>query len=123
MSIPTHDPNPGPAKKQSFDRPVMPSDDPGIPDAGEKGHPNYTLVFLALGVFTALEIAASYLPIEIRLPTLVVLALIKASLVVLFFMHLRYDNRLYALPLIIGIVLAIPIIVTILLGLPTPLLR
>jgi cytochrome c oxidase subunit IV len=90
----------------------------GMPKPESRGKPNYLLVFIALAIFTALEIATSYLPPYIKIPALIVLAVTKASLVVLYFMHLRYDNRLYALPIILGIVLAIPIILTILLGIP-----
>jgi cytochrome c oxidase subunit 4 len=89
----------------------------GPPAAESRSKPNYLLVFIFLAVFTALEIGVSYLPPIIKIPALILLAGTKASLVVLYFMHLRYDNRLYALPILIAIVLAIPIIVTILFGL------
>jgi len=67
--------------------------------------PRYTWVFAALVILTALEVGASYLPPGVRLPLLLVFALAKALLVVLYFMHLRFDNRIYAGMLLIGLLL------------------
>jgi heme/copper-type cytochrome/quinol oxidase subunit 4 len=39
-------------------------------------------------------------------------------LVLLYFMHLKYDNSLFAMPMILGFVLAIPIILVIVLVMP-----
>ncbi len=81
-------------------------------------HPPYRLVFIALAVFTGLEIASSYLPTTIKIPVLIILAVTKAALVILFFMHLRYDNRVFTYPLVIGILLAIPIVLIMVLVMP-----
>ncbi len=81
-------------------------------------HPPYGWVFVMLAFFTALEIGASYLPSTIKVPVLVILAVTKAALVVLFFMHLRYDKPVFSFPLLIGIVLAIPIILIMVLVMP-----
>ena len=67
--------------------------------------PRYTWVFAALVILTALEVGASYLPSGVRLPLLLVFALVKVLLVVLYFMHLRFDNRIYAGMLLIGLLL------------------
>lgn len=68
------------------------------PDAPhEKTHPGegtYLTVFLALAVLTALELTVLYLP-GLRYPLLIGLAFAKAWLVIQFYMHLRYDNRLF----------------------------
>jgi cytochrome c oxidase subunit 4 len=58
-------------------------------------HPNYVAVFVALAILTALEVTVTYLPLP-RIPILVPLALIKASLVALFYMHLKYDRRVFS---------------------------
>jgi cytochrome c oxidase subunit IV len=65
----------------------------------------YVIVFGWLTLFTALEVlvAAIGLDESIRVPLLVVLAIIKALLVVLFYMHLRDDSKWY------WIILAVPI--------------
>ncbi len=81
-------------------------------------HPPYHLVFIALAIFTGLEIGTSYLPATIKVPILVILAVTKAALVVLFFMHLRYDKRVFSFPLLIGIFLAIPIVLVLVLVMP-----
>lgn len=57
--------------------------------------PNYMMVFLALFVLTVLEIGAVYLPIG-RVGVgivLILLALSKASLVAMYFMHLKFEKR------------------------------
>lgn len=56
--------------------------------------PNYMGVFYALSVLTALEIGVIYLPIA-RLAIgllLVSLALVKAMLVAMYFMHLKFEK-------------------------------
>ena len=74
-------------------------------------HPNYLAIFGWLTLFTMIEIMlsfvpASLLPDPIRVGALVTLAVIKAGLVVLYYMHLRYDSKWYALILVMGIVFA-----------------
>jgi len=63
--------------------------------AHDHKEPNYMGVFYALAVLTAVEIGVIYLPIG-RLfigAMLVVLALAKAMLVALYFMHLKFEKR------------------------------
>jgi caa(3)-type oxidase subunit IV len=72
------------------------------------GHPTpkeYVRIGVILGVLTGLEIAASYSGVSgsIMIPTLFVLALIKFSLVVLWFMHLKFDDRRYARFFVMGL--------------------
>lgn len=73
--------------------------------------PNYVGVFIALAVLTAIEVGVTYMPIWRLMLVLVLLALAfgKASLVALYFMHLKFDNRLLAAifitPLLLGSVL------------------
>lgn len=63
----------------------------------EKRRP-YLPVFGALAVLTAVEVGVASLGLEqgIRIFLLLSLAAVKASLVALFYMHLRYDHRLLA---------------------------
>jgi cytochrome c oxidase subunit 4 len=81
-------------------------------------HPNYLLVFIALGVATALEIGASFLGMPIKVIALVVLAALKATLVLMFFMHLKMDHRVYTMFFVLGLVLALPIIMIITIAMP-----
>src|SRR6266850_8368802 len=56
----------------------------------------YIMVFLALMVGTGVTVAASYLDLGIwNTPVAMLIAVTKASLVVFFFMHLKYSPRLY----------------------------
>jgi cytochrome c oxidase subunit 4 len=70
----------------------------------------YFAVFVALAILTVIELAVVYLP-GIRVPLLVGLAFSKAWLVVQFYMHLRYDNKLFSwvflLPLAAGAILTV----------------
>ncbi len=58
----------------------------------------YVGVFVALAVITAIEVAISFwegAPFNLAIP-LSILSAAKVMLVVLFFMHLRYDSRWYS---------------------------
>ena len=56
----------------------------------------YITIFLGLLVGTALTVAAAFVDFPWRLNTIVALtiAVVKATLVVLYFMHVRYSARL-----------------------------
>jgi cytochrome c oxidase subunit 4 len=71
-------------------------------------HPSpkeYVRIGLILGVLTALEVAASYTGVtgSILIPTLFVLAVVKFALVVLWFMHLKFDDRRFARFFVMGL--------------------
>lgn len=65
----------------------------------------YFAVFGALLVLTVLTVVVSVigLPQPAAIIVAMVVALIKASLVVLWFMHLKYDDRFYSLIFVISI--------------------
>jgi cytochrome c oxidase subunit IV len=77
----------------------------------EDHHPTptqYVQIAVVLAVLTALEVAASFIDIgPAFLPTLIGLMLIKFVLVAGWFMHLKYDTRLYTRFLVTGLVLAV----------------
>jgi cytochrome c oxidase subunit IV len=84
------------------------------------GHPSpkeYVRIGVILGVLTALEIGASYAGVSgsILIPTLFVLALVKFALVVLWFMHLKFDSRTYARFFMMGLAGAITLFLIVLL--------
>ncbi len=55
----------------------------------------YVLVWLALITLTCVTVGVSYLDMRnIPILTAVLIALVKATLVGLYFMHLRYDDKL-----------------------------
>lgn len=57
--------------------------------------PNYMVVFFALAILTAVEIGVVFMPIMkiIVGVMLVLLALVKAGLVAMYFMHLKFEKR------------------------------
>ena len=75
------------------------------------GHPSdkqYVLIAAILAVVTAIEVIVSYMK-GLHLagnPILLVLAVIKFSMVVMFFMHLRFDNRMLRTIFVSGLILA-----------------
>src|SRR5215213_778539 len=75
------------------------------------GHPSdlfYVGVALILAVITAMEVSLTYLDIgRAFLPILLVLMTIKFFMVVLFFMHLRFDNKVFGRLFYSGLFLAI----------------
>jgi len=81
--------------------------------------PNYLFVFIALAGFTLIETLVSYVQQEaIKFPTLVVLSVVKALLVLLYFMHLKFDSRMFTYLFVAGCILAIPLILVITIVMP-----
>jgi cytochrome c oxidase subunit IV len=85
-------------------------------DAGHQVvHPNYWLVWAALAVLTMVELGVAFLPWSrtVIILLLVGMALWKALLVALYFMHLKFEKfrmRIFALaplPLTVIIVIAV----------------
>ncbi|GIL16147.1 MAG: hypothetical protein BroJett039_13200 [Chloroflexota bacterium] len=64
----------------------------------KKANPNYIGVFVILGILTAIEIGLTTLFENTigRVPILLALTVAKALLVVLYYMHLKFDSKLYA---------------------------
>ena len=69
----------------------------------------YINVFVALTVLTVIEVVVAALPLDqtVTIAILVILAILKAALVVLYYMHLRYDSPWYWAMLIIPIVFVV----------------
>ena len=86
-------------------------------DAASDDHPgehwsDLKFVYLALGLaaITAVEVALSYMVDDLGpvfLPALLILMLVKFFAVVMYFMHLKFDNRLFALMFYMGLGLAV----------------
>ena len=78
----------------------------------EGAHPGaleYIKIGLILAVITAVEVGIYCVEAieDVLVPILIVLSALKFSLVVLWFMHLRFDNRLYSWLLAVGLMLAV----------------
>ena len=83
--------------------------------AAEEHHPTpgqYVKVAIVLTLITAAEVAIYYIDAISSRPTLLVsmflvMAVVKFSLVVLWFMHLRFDSRLFRRLFVTGIAFAV----------------
>jgi cytochrome c oxidase subunit 4 len=64
-------------------------------DAHAHPQPNYMAVFYTLFAVTVAEVAIVYVPMPTALliSILMVMALFKAGMVALYFMHLKYDHK------------------------------
>jgi cytochrome c oxidase subunit 4 len=72
--------------------------DDGAVHAHVSSVPFYVAVFLGLLVLTGLTVGQSYVDLgKLNLITVILIATAKASLVVTFFMHLKWDNKFNAL--------------------------
>ena len=81
--------------------------------------PNYLLVFIILAVFTLIETLTSYVQqTAIKLPTLIILSVVKALLVLLYFMHLKFDSKIFTYLFVAGCLLSIPLILVIVTVMP-----
>ena len=75
--------------------------------------PSYLRIFVFLAVLTVVEVAVAFTPMphSARLLFLVALAIAKATLVAMYYMHLRFEGRVLRLiavaPLLFAIILTI----------------
>lgn len=78
--------------------------------AAEKPTPKYMMVFVALAVLTAIELGVAFVGLSqiATMLVLIALALWKAALVGLYYMHLRWEPK--PLHLILMSVLPLPFI-------------
>ena len=83
------------------------------------GHPTpftYFKVAMTLVAITAAEVAVFYVEALGHgiIPVLVVLSVAKFALVALFYMHLKYDDRLFSTFFVGGLVLAVAVFIALL---------
>ena len=67
-------------------------------------HPNYFGIFGALTVLTALEVGVTFIPLP-RILVLLPIALAKAALVAMYFMHLKTDRPIFRYIFLFGILI------------------
>ena len=90
---------------------------PNVPtDTEHRDHPNYWLVFVSLGVLTLLEVGVALIPKLPHAPLLLSMMVLKVALVLLYFMHLRYDSKWFSFIFLIPFVLVIPFLMVTLIG-------
>lgn len=83
------------------------------------GHPTpltYFKVAMTLSIITAIEVGVFYIEDLGKgiIPILVVLSTAKFALVAMFYMHLRYDSRIFTGLFVGGIALAISVTIAVL---------
>lgn len=83
-------------------------------------HPSpkeYVRIAIILAMITAAEVAVYYIDSvrSLLIPLLFLFAFVKFSLVVLWFMHLKFDSRTYARFFTIGLALAVTLYLIVLL--------
>ena len=85
----------------------------------EHKHPNYMAIFGALIILTVIELVVAKLPhwmekvdgiMRTTIILLVGLALTKALLVALYFMHLRFEKKTFVMIVSVPLVLAVVLI-------------
>ena len=86
----------------------------------ELGHPTalrYVQIALILTVLTSIEIAVYYLQslAKVLIPILLTLSAIKFALVVLWYMHLKFDNRLFSTLFLLGLTIGGSIVIAMIL--------
>ena len=77
------------------------------PEADHKhAHPNegvYVSVFVLLAILTVAEVFATFIP-GLKAPLLIGLMTAKGWLIVQFYMHLRYDSKIFTWTFLIPII-------------------
>ena len=76
--------------------------------AAEHKHPNYMAIFWILAILTVVEIAVVFLPFGklVNGTLLCALAVGKAALVAMYFMHLKFETRTLGLIAVTPLVIA-----------------
>ena len=83
-----------------------------------QAHPDnaeYVVVFIILGAITAVEVALYYVNISQNalIPLLIILSAVKFFTVILWFMHLKFDNRIFSTLFMGGLTLAIALFIVV----------
>ena len=83
-------------------------------------HPSpkeYIRIAIVLFLITIMEVSTYYLqpPRSVLIPVLFVFTVVKFALVVLWFMHLKFDSKVYARFFVMGIAFAVTLYIVVLL--------
>ena len=70
----------------------------------------YIKVALLLAVLTAAEVLIYFAPPgPLEVPLLLILMVVKFEIVVAYFMHLRFDNKIFTWLFVVGLILAVAV--------------
>ncbi len=100
----------GPTTRDEATGPVVETEPhEGGTEHAHPGEKQYIVIALILAVVTAIEVAFSYWEaVEgILAPALIFMSIVKFFMVVAWFMHLRFDSRLFRRLFVAGIALAL----------------
>ena len=77
------------------------------------GAGTYVVIGVILTVITAIEVAIYYIPAmhPVLAPVLLSLSLLKFVLVVMFYMHLKFDSRLFSTVFVAPLILAVSVVI------------
>ena len=86
------------------------------PHTGGAAHPTprtYIIIAAVLTVITAIEVAIFYWDAlkDALVPIFIVLSAVKFALVAMFYMHLKFDERLFSGLFVAGLLLAASVII------------
>jgi cytochrome c oxidase subunit 4 len=86
---------------------------PGPQEHAHPGAKEYLAIAVVLTVITALEVAIFYIPQmkPVLVPSLLTLSALKFSLVAMFYMHLKFDHRLFSWLFVVPMAIAAIVIV------------
>ena len=84
--------------------------------AGHATTATYLAIAAILAIITVVEVGVFYVPAfkPVLAPTLLALSALKFSLVVMFYMHLKYDHRLFTGVFVLPLCIATGVIVALL---------
>ena len=93
-------------------QPVHSGEDLDADEYGEGHHgatdKQYILIAFILAVITAAEVTLSYVDVgPIFLPALLIMMVAKFIIVVSYFMHLKFDNKIFSFMFYMGLLLAV----------------
>lgn len=99
------------AQASTENQPVSPGDVPPHVDPIEAHHPGprqYVVVAVVLAIVTAIEVAIYYVEFiqDWLVPLLIAFSFIKFVMVVAWFMHLKFDSRMFRRLFVTGLILA-----------------
>ncbi|MFN2389594.1 MAG: cytochrome C oxidase subunit IV family protein [Actinomycetota bacterium] len=80
------------------------------------GPKQYVFIGVVLAIITAIEVAIYYIPAlaSLIVPLLIAFSVMKFMLVILWFMHLRFDARVFKRFFLVGVVLALSVFAVVL---------
>ncbi len=86
------------------------------PEHAHPGAKEYLGIAVILTVLTAVEVAVFYIPAmrPVIVPTLLTLSALKFALVAMFYMHLKFDHRLFSWLFVVPMIIAAFLIIALL---------